>query len=183
MGTMLECIKPMSMSEGLNERDSRIWNVVTRNENNKLKQLLTDIYFRVLDHYQLTGYAVPMHVINKPFVKRYHAILIELGLPTVPLVNILKPAALSETLPLVITLLESGQYMLLPRAAQHTYSALQVRNSEGGKQEHLNEWTDICSGEAEGPALRGKGLIKAESPFDTAVVPKNVTIDEKLDTP
>lgn len=168
----LRCLKPLP-PEPQFERYARAWTVLTGAANPELYQLLMDLYFRVLDYYQVSCTAMPMHVLSRIMNKRWRSWLVKAGLPDIPLSNLIQMAYASDSLPVVITANKGGGYVLLPKAALDTFRALQLRNAESDVTvEELNEYADVLDGTAAGPYLRGNGLNRAMAPFDGE--PENV---------
>lgn len=167
MGAELKALKPMEQTDETAQYEV-MWNALSAKATPELLSVLTHVYYKVLEYYEMTLQAMPLHILNRNFNKRWAAELAKLDLPAIPLSRVLVAAQVSKTLPIVMTLTDSGAYMILPEAATGTYLGVLNRDIElePENREHLNEITDVLKGKAAGPRLRGKGLKIAHTPFD-----------------
>ncbi len=151
------------------------WSVLcSQRDDSEIRSLLGAAYFKVLYCYITTRHSMPLFQLNQQLNKRWNQIAKRLGIIGTGLGDIMHAAALSETVPLVITLRSgTGGMFLLPNIVLTTIESRV-------KHEGLPNNTDEVLGGAEGPRLSEKGIKRA---YDVFVDPEDEKrlADQKLD--
>ncbi len=177
------------------ERYAAMWQVIQSKASEPLLGLLTEVYYKILEHYQMTCLGMPLALLNRSFNKRWGTVLRDAGITATTLGEVLRAAELSGTLPINVISTIKGGFVLFPLQAALTISALQQRNADIMMAKYPNitdakDWDalekpptyeevtsqfEMFHEGVPGPYLRGNGLKRAMAPFeDTAL---------KLDTP
>lgn len=167
MGTELKVLKELPADAVATAQYEVMWNALRQKATDQTRSLMAQMYQQVLEYYNMTLQAMPLHTLSRKFNKLWTAEMTRLGLPPISISRMLAAAQASETMPIVVTLTPDAAYMLLPHAACGTYVAIAERDAElpESQRERLNDYVDFIRGKAAGPALRGNGLKLAYAPF------------------
>lgn len=191
MRNKLTWLKPLVTSDLKEQRYASMWNALIRTPSDTFNELLEQMYFKVFDTYQITSKATQLVTINRSYGKRWVAFLKSKDLPSVNIESMLRGAAASKTVPLIVSMHSSGGVMLLPTVVINTIHGRLVKNMDildaAGLRHHVpgfmmpydvpagyEELPDpehVQTGLVEGPALNEAGINIGLAPFETMPEP------------
>lgn len=148
------------------------WNRLIAQQPDAMRDLLRQMYFTVLEHYQEHGLAMQLSILNRAYNAKLYRIADK---NHVQMDIILRAALVAIKYPIATFRAPTGGRFLLPAGVEGLHWAIMVRNYHIEKGEYegppaevepLNDLEDIKYGKARGPAFRGKSLERALSPFE-----------------
>lgn len=139
-------------------RLSAEWNDIVVGDRLEMCYLLEDIYFCVLQYYKDFRWAMPLYTVAQKYGRRWNTL--SKTVLRMQFLDLMRLAELSQTIPIYIGVSHRNSHTVLPTAAVGTnYAMLRTKSDE------YVDADAFMAGELEGPALRGKGLARADSPF------------------